>query len=590
MSNDNLKRIVPAVAVINSNTGGGKEDKENANGEDERAGKEESRSTASVLIELAEGSCQFFLDERGDEYSIVTDKDIQHTLKLRSKLFRRWLANTFYKTTGRAASKEALSTALLILEAKAGESGPRELFNRFAMRDKGIYIDMADKRWRAVKVTADGWEILEKPTVMFRRYSHQQALPDPAGGGKLSDIHRHLAIKSNDDKYLLEAYLVACAFSNVPRPAITFHGPQGASKTTTARCIKAITDPSLLGSVDLGRSAAELAQNLDHHGVPCLDNLTSIPQWAADMLCRAITGGAFSKRELYSDDSDIIMSFTRPIIITGINIPTHAPDLLDRLLLIELERISPTKRMDEATYWSKFNDDRPRLFGALLDAIAGTLKHLPDINLARLARMADFTRIACAYAAYAGIGSKKMLAIIMRHTSRQTEEVLAADPVATAIFDFIKKEESWTGTATELLELLNQSAPKPRPEYWPRQPNSLTKKMNTLDSTFNDVGIRFKKDKGRKRGRNLTLEYKAKLSSPSSLPSTGPISVGSAEDGGQKLSSTQPPGKDGELLVEHSSSSVSSTVELGIGAALDGEDGEDDEIRVLSTSQIRRGE
>ena len=68
------------------------------------------------------------------------------------------------------------------------------------------------------------------------------------------------------------------------------------------------------------------------------------------MLCRGITGGAFSKRELYSDDADIILSFLRPIIITGINIPTHAPDLLDRLLLIELERILPCRRLNEALY------------------------------------------------------------------------------------------------------------------------------------------------------------------------------------------------------------------------------------------------
>jgi hypothetical protein len=197
--------------------------------------------------------------------------------------------------------------------------------------------------------------------------------------------------------------------------------------------------------------------------------------------------------------------------------------LLDRLLLIELERISPRKRLDETTFRTRFNEDLPRLFGSLLDAIAGTLKHLSNIFLPRTARMADFTRIACAYAEYAGIGSKKMLAIIMRHASRQTEEVLAADPVASAIFDFIKKKECWTGTATDLLELLNQSAPKPRAQDWPRQPNSLTKKMNTLQSTFNDAGISFIRDKGRKKGRTLTLEYKVKSSSPSSSGRRRPI-------------------------------------------------------------------
>ena len=116
---------------------------------------------------------------------------------------------------------------------------------------------------------------------------------------------------------------------------------------------------------------------------------------------------------------------------------------------------------------------------------------------------------------------------------------MAADPVATAIFDFIREQEVWMGTATELLELLNQSAPKPRPKDWPRQPNGLTKRMNTLCSTFNDAGIRFKQDKGRKRGRKLTLECKARSSSPSSSAPTSPIRAGLPEDGEQKSSSAE---------------------------------------------------
>lgn len=586
MSNDNFKRSVRAVAAVDPHTADSTKDKDNPNSGDEKSGKKDNSPTAKALIALAESSCKFFHDERGDEYALVRDKDIRRTLKLRSKFFRSWLIGTFYKTTGRPPNKEALSTALSVLEAKATHDGDkRYLFNRFAMHDGAIFIDMVDERWRAVKVTADGWEIIDEQPIMFRRYSHQQALLKPDRGGKLSDIHRYLAIKSNDGRRLLEAFLVACAFSDVPRPAITFHGPQGASKTTTARCLKSITDPSLLISVDLGKSPADLAQILDHHGVPCLDNLTNIPAWAADMLCRGITGGAFSKRELYSDDSDIILSFMRPVIITGINIPTHAPDLLDRLLLIELERISPGKRVDEATFWKRFDEGRSKLFGALLDAIAGTLKHLPHIKLPRMARMADFTRIACAYAEYAGIGSKKMLSIIMKHTRLQTEEVLAADPVGSAIFEFIKEKESWTGTPTKLLELLGKSAPIPRPHDWPKQANNLTRKMNALHSTLNDLGVKFTKGAGRRNGRQLTLKYKAKSSSPSSSASTRPIHEDSAEDGKAELSSVEPPQEDGNadrtFIV-----SLSSTLKPSTGADVDDEDGEDDEMPMLSRPQI----
>lgn len=527
---------------------------------DDKGSKDDKPTIAKALIDLAVKHCDLFHDERGDGYAVTMQKEIRRTLKLRGKEFRRWLTGTFYTTTQRAANNEAISAALSVLEAKATFDGSQlELSNRFAIRDGVIFIDLADALWRVVKVTAAGWEILDKPPVLFRRYSHQQALPDPVRGGRLSDIHNHLAVKSDDDKYLVEAWLVACAFSNVPRPAITFHGPQGASKTTAARCIKSISDPSLTESVDLGKSPADLAQVLDHHGVPCFDNLTSIQAWAADMLCRGVTGGAFSKRELYSDDSDVILTFKRPMIITGINIPTHAPDLLDRLLLIELERIQPDKRMDEATFWARFNADKPMLFGALLDGIAGALQHLPNIRLDRMPRMADFARVACAYAEFAGIGSERMLDIIMRHTSRQTQEVLDADPVATAIREFIFKRGTWTGTAGKLLELLNESAPTPRPDGWPRQANILTRKMNVLHATLNEVGISISRQKsGSSRERLLTLESIAESSSASPASSS--------------------PGIHGEFVADDkpgSSSALSPTLIHSIDAGLNDKDVKD---------------
>lgn len=544
------------------------------------ATKDDKPTTANALIELAIKHSDLFHDERGDGYAVIAHNEIRRTLKLRSKEFRRWLSGTYYATTERAANNEAIYTSLSVLEAKATYDGRQlELSNRFAKRDGVIYIDMADSRWRGVKVTAAGWEILIKPPVLFRRYSHQQALPDPVRKGKLSDIHKHLAVKAEDDKRLVEAWLVACAFSDVPRPAITFHGPQGASKTTAARCLKSISDPSLTESVDLGKSPADLAQVLDHHGVPCFDNLTSIQAWAADLLCRGVTGGAFSKRELYSDDSDVILSFKRPMIITGINIPTHAPDLLDRLLMIELERIQPDKRMDEATFWARFNADKPMLFGALLDAIAGALHHLPHIKLQRMPRMADFARIACAYAEFAGIGSEKMLEIIMQHTSRQTQEVLDADPVASAIRDFIQKQGTWKGTAASLLQQLNEFVSVPKPDGWPKQANNLTRKINVLHATLNEAGISIRRHKeGLSREKLLTLESIAESSSLSSASSKDSIHAGFKPD-------DKADDKDDKRKIQKSSSALKPRASTGLNDR-DDKDGKSGVFSVSSQSEV----
>ncbi len=560
--------------------------------------KPERRNTAKELIELALKHGDLFHDERSDGYFVVRSGGVRRTLKLRSREFKRWQAGTYYAETGKAANNEAASAALSVLEAKATFDGRMlELSNRFAMIDGDVYFDMADAHWRVIKVTAFGWEVLTKPPVLFRRYSHQQALPDPIKGGRLSDIHRHLAIKSDDDKLLTEAWLVACAFPSIPRPAITFHGPQGASKTTTARILKALTDPSLTESVDLGKSPSDLAQVLDHHGIPCFDNMTSIPGWAADMLCRGVTGGAFSKRELYSDESDVILSFKRPMIVTGINIPTHAPDLLDRLLLIELERISTDRRMDETTFWAQFNADKPKLFGALLTALAGTLKHLPAIKLDRMPRMADFAKIACAYAEHSGVGTQKMLDVIMAHTSRQTEEALDSDPVASAVREFVEWHGTWTGTAKQMLEELNEKQPTPKPDGWPKQANSLSKKLNVLHATLNEVGISIRRHKeGASRERKLTLESRGKSSSLPSASSNPNVYKGFGADDGRKAPSaassapsapTSPDGDtDGADDRKDGAFSLPSALNPSVDAGCDDADGKDDQSPLLSGSLV----
>jgi len=211
------------------------------------ADKAERRNTAKELIDLAVKHCDLFHDERSDGYAVVKVGGIRRTLKLRSREFKRWQAGTFYAETGRAANNEAASSALSVLEAKATfDNRMLTLHNRFAMVDGNLYLDMADTQWRAIKVTPDAWEVLDKPPVLFRRYSHQQALPDPVRGGKLSDIHQHLTVKSDDDKLLVEAWLVASAFADIPRPIITFHGPEGSSKSTASNVLKSICDPSVL--------------------------------------------------------------------------------------------------------------------------------------------------------------------------------------------------------------------------------------------------------------------------------------------------------------------------------------------------------
>ena len=109
-------------------------------------------------------------------------------------------------------------------------------------------------------------------------------------------------------------------------------GAQGASKSTLSKLARLIVDPSLIEVASFPHSQKELVQALAHHYFLFFDNVSYISEDQSDTLCKAITGGGHIKRELYSDDDDVIYSFMRCIGVNGINLVTTRPDLLEKKL------------------------------------------------------------------------------------------------------------------------------------------------------------------------------------------------------------------------------------------------------------------
>jgi hypothetical protein len=252
--------------------------------------------------------------------------------------------------------------------------------------------------------------------------------------------------------------------------------------------LRNLLDPSAVDNLSFPKKHDELAQVLDHHALPCFDNLKTVDSASADMLCRAVTGGGLSKRELFTDAEDIILSFKRALILNGINIPTHAPDLLDRMVLIELDRIPEHERRTEAELWDDFHTAHPRLFGALLDAMVVMLGPQRQAQN-RLPRMADFAAWGARWADGAGTGSSDFLAAYNRNISRQTEEAVEADDVAVAVRS-LAKDSQWQGTPSELLSVLNaRRGNAPAPDGWPKNAKSLGRSLRVLQTTLAQVGV-----------------------------------------------------------------------------------------------------
>jgi hypothetical protein len=457
--------------------------------------KQESQADRLVALVTAEG-VELFHDDLGDGFARVPVGEHREIWRCgsKSKDFRRWLARQFWESEQKAPNSDALSAALNVIEAKARFDGEEHrLHNRVAFQEGAIWYDLADREWRAVRVTGEGWDIVAEPPILFRRYSHQRPQPEPARGGDLRDLLLFVNLRDPSGGLLLLVYVVCCFVPDIPHPIPVLHGPQGSAKTTLFRMLRGLIDPSATAVLSFPRDATELVQQFSHHWAPFYDNISSLPDWTSDLLSRAVTGEGFSKRELYSDDEDVIYQFRRCIGLNGVNVAAHKPDLLDRCILFGLEPIAPTDRRPEEEIWREFEEAWPRLLGAIFGTLCRAMALRDSVHLAALPRMADFAIWGCAIAKALGHSEEDFLAAYEGNTEARNEEALQASPVAAMVVELMEAQSEWEGTPSELLADLEKLAEEHRVNTkaagWPKAAHSLSRRLNEVRPNLAAVGI-----------------------------------------------------------------------------------------------------
>jgi DNA polymerase III delta prime subunit len=343
-------------------------------------------------------------------------------------------------------------------------------------------------------------------------------------GGRLQDLLQFLNIKDPKQRLLLLVCIVSSLVPNIPHPALLFSGPQGSAKTTAFRLLRRLVDPSAVEVLTFPTSVAELVQQLSHHWAPYYDNLTGLSGWTSDALARSVTGEGFSKRQLYSDDEDVIYTFRRCIGLNGINVVARKPDLLDRCVLFSLEPINESERRSERELFDRFEKRRPGIVGAMFDTLAEAMVLRPRISLASLPRLADFTVMGCAIAEALGYSKEAFLEAYHQNMSLRDEEVLDSSPLAAAIVAFMDGRACYEGTPSGLLEQLSQVAARERIDtanrFWPKAANVLTRRLNEVRTNLLNLGICFTLTRG--AARRITITRGGVKSSPTVTEAVGP--------------------------------------------------------------------
>jgi hypothetical protein len=74
------------------------------------------------------------------------------------------------------------------------------------------------------------------------------------------------------------------------------------------------------------------------------DNLSHMPPWISDALCRLASGGSFAVRRLSTDEDEVLLSAARPVVLNGIEEVITRPDLADRAIFLTLGPITEQHR------------------------------------------------------------------------------------------------------------------------------------------------------------------------------------------------------------------------------------------------------
>jgi hypothetical protein len=448
---------------------------------------------ALILRLIKESGAEFFHTPDHEAWATVTIDGRVQTLRIKDDAFKRLIGRLYYVYTGTSPSTENVNAALLALCGKAQFDGPaKQVYVRVAEHKSNIYIDLANEAGEVVKITPLGWKITTKPPVKFWRAENMTPLPTPVAGGDIGELRRFINLAEDTDFLLVMAWMVQSLRPVGPYPELCIEGEQGSAKTTASRVVTSFIDPNRARLRSLPKNERDLMISAKRNWCLAFENVSGIPLWLSDCFCRLSTGGGFATRRNYSDDEEVVFDAQRPVILNGISVGLERPDLIDRAIFITLGSIPDDQRQTEKEFWREFENARPRIFGALLDAISCALRRVQSIDLPLKSRMADFVEWVCAATPALGYSHDDFLRAYEANRDEANHNALEASPLVPAIEELADRGssngKSFEGTASKLLEELTQDRDR-IPERWPKTAAKLSGEIRRLIPCLRRAGI-----------------------------------------------------------------------------------------------------
>lgn len=449
-------------------------------------GDERKSKTSAGMLRMCEdlGVSPFLDADSGVVYGHVGSEIVP---LVRAREFEAWLTSEWHRATESPPSKGDIDETVRLLEARAFLEPPVKTFVRRAEKDGKIYLDLGKS---VVEVGPGGWQVIERPPVLFRRPQGLLHLPDPEPGGSLEALRPFFRV--DDDDFITLVFWLLSTMSDGPYPVLVLRSEHGSGKSTAMTILKSLIDPDAAPKRSAPRDEdAVFSAALNHH-VVSFDNLSGINRDLSDSFCRLATGGGISKRRLYTDADEWSCNVKRPVVVNGITVSLDRPDLLSRSVIVGLQTIPETQRTSETAIMAAFDRERPKILGALLTAVSGALKESNHRGEC-LGRMADAEAFAVR-AERAGClpwPEGTVQAVLRRRRAEAEEDAIAGDPVAALVVGL----ESWSGLLKDLLRKLLDPRTTEERRYLPQSERALGGALDRLTPLLRNQGIEVKRER-----------------------------------------------------------------------------------------------
>ena len=454
---------------------------------------EQHDSPQDMVLAVARQRATYAHTAEGAGVALIDIEGRQEVHMLNSTGFDRWLRGQVYAVHKVGIPEQAMKMTIATLGAVGTFEGPEvQTYLRCAKQGDAYYLDLCDDGWRAVRIAAGEWSSLDRSPALFVRTAGARPLPQPGARGNVNSLWRHLNIPK-DARPLVLAWLLDAMRPDTPYPVLELAGEMGSSKSTTQRRLRALIDPVAVPLRGAPKCVEDIHIAAANAQVCSFENLSSLSQDMQDALCILSTGGGYATRQLYTNGEEHVITSKRPVMLNGINAVATAPDLIERVITIELPTIAAGKRQDEQTMEAAWLRDYPAIFTGLLTLFAEALEMLPKVEIPEgmQKRMLDYQRlgeaVCMALGGKAGEFSQRLDSMHGDSLARGLESYGVA--VGIQILAARPEGREWEGTYLQLLSELNKM-PEIDRSNWPRSPRHLSGQVKRIAPGLRRAGVR----------------------------------------------------------------------------------------------------